>query len=304
MNALRPVRRPRRVPAPAAGPAIAPEPRRPNRRRRPRPSPGPATQPRRALQLRRAARRPGAGGALRRGPWLPIEDDAHAGGPFIGGLSVDPHRHRRRAAQACCRCSCRRSKQSADEYVDLVAGARGDRCGEGLPVHVEGYPPPSDPRLNVIKVTPDPGVLEINIHPTADWDDPGRGRPRRSTRRRGSTGSTPRKFMIDGRPTGSGGGAHVVVGAARRPEDSPFLRRPDLLGLADPLLAEPPVALIPVLGPLHRPDQPGAADRRGAPRRRSTSWRSRSTRFPIRWAAAPMCRLGWSTGCSGTCWST
>src|SRR6185437_8178959 len=94
-------------------------------------------------------------------------------------------------------------------------------------IHIEGYPPPYDPRIHVIKVTPDPGVIEVNIHPAANWrqqTDITKALYEEAHAARLST----EKFLLDGRHTGTGGGNHIVVGAAT-PKDSPFLRRPDLL---------------------------------------------------------------------------
>ncbi|WP_370676591.1 DUF2126 domain-containing protein [Pleomorphomonas sp. PLEO] len=115
----------------------------------------------------------------------------------------------------------------ADDYLELLAAVEATAEDLGLPVHIEGYPPPADPRLNVVRVAPDPGVIEVNIHPAAGWRDCVDITSTVYEEARLSRLGTD-KFMIDGRHTGTGGGNHVVVGG-ETPANSPFLRRPDLL---------------------------------------------------------------------------
>ena len=117
---------------------------------------------------------------------------------------------------------------SAEAFVELIAAIEDMAETAGQPVRIEGYPPPRDPRFNSFQVTPDPGVIEVNIHPSANWTDLSEKTEALYEEAR-ACGLDASGFMIDGRPTGSGGGAHLTLGGASAP-DSPFLRRPDVLG--------------------------------------------------------------------------
>jgi uncharacterized protein (DUF2126 family) len=114
-----------------------------------------------------------------------------------------------------------------EEYLELVAAIEATAEEIGMPVLLEGYEPPGDPRLAQFRITPDPGVIEVNIHPAGRWDELSERVSFLYEAARQSRLTT-EKFMIDGRHTGTGGGNHFVLGGAQT-TDSPWLRRPDLL---------------------------------------------------------------------------
>jgi uncharacterized protein (DUF2126 family)/transglutaminase-like putative cysteine protease len=117
--------------------------------------------------------------------------------------------------------------ETTEDYLDLIAGIETVVTEMGTPVIIEGETPPRDPRLNKLAVTPDPGVIEVNMHPSKTWDElVERTEILYEEARQTRLGTE--KFMLDGRHTGTGGGNHIIIGADS-PPDSPVLRRPDLL---------------------------------------------------------------------------
>ncbi len=115
----------------------------------------------------------------------------------------------------------------AASYVTLVGHVEAVARGLRQKVRIEGYPPPYDPQLESFSVTPDPGVIEVNVHPASHWADVV-DHARTLHEAASESRLAPDKFALDGKHLGSGGGNHITLGGPS-PADSPLLRRPDLL---------------------------------------------------------------------------
>ncbi|MFZ3323775.1 MAG: transglutaminase family protein [Usitatibacter sp.] len=114
-----------------------------------------------------------------------------------------------------------------EDFISLVTAIDATVQALGIRVRAEGYAPPDDPRLARFAITPDPGVIEVNIHPASSWDELAHHMETLYEEARLARLGTD-KFMLDGRHAGTGGGNHVTLGAANA-ADSPMLRRPDVL---------------------------------------------------------------------------
>ena len=116
---------------------------------------------------------------------------------------------------------------AVEDYLDLIAAIEDTAQATKLPVVIEGYTPPRDPRMLNFSVTPDPGVIEVNVQPVKTWSELSTLTDVLYDEARMSRLTT-EKFLLDGRHVGTGGGNHITLGGAT-PADSPFLRRPDVL---------------------------------------------------------------------------
>ena len=113
------------------------------------------------------------------------------------------------------------------DYLEIV-NAVEDTCAHlNKAVWLEGYLPTLDSRLRSFSVTPDPGVLEVNLPPASNWDELERVNTLLAEGAKQNR-LTAEKFAYDGSHLATGGGSHIVIGGATV-MDSPLLRRPDLL---------------------------------------------------------------------------
>ncbi|MCF2948925.1 transglutaminase family protein [Paraglaciecola aquimarina] len=114
-----------------------------------------------------------------------------------------------------------------EHYLTLLRAIEYAAKASSIPVVLEGYTPPYDSRVEKFAVTPDPGVIEVNVHPVDNW-----AQLVKNTTALYALAKENRliaeKFMLDGRHTGTGGGNHVTMGG-KTPSQSPFIRRPDVL---------------------------------------------------------------------------
>ncbi|MFT3798056.1 DUF2126 domain-containing protein [Microbacterium sp.] len=117
--------------------------------------------------------------------------------------------------------------QRLEDYAALLRVVEAAAVDVGTTLVLEGYPPPPDARLTQVVVTPDPGVIEVNVQPASSWADQRALTFDLYEQARQARLST-EKFDLDGTHTGTGGGNHITLGGAT-PIDSPLLRRPDLL---------------------------------------------------------------------------
>ncbi|MGB3486196.1 MAG: transglutaminase family protein [Mycobacterium sp.] len=117
--------------------------------------------------------------------------------------------------------------ETVDNFLDVVARVEEAAAQLQCPVVIEGYGPPADPRLDSVSITPDPGVIEVNVAPTRSFAEQRTQLETLYEQARLSRLST-EAFDVDGTHGGTGGGNHITLGGST-PADSPFLRRPDLL---------------------------------------------------------------------------
>lgn len=146
-----------------------------------------------------------------------------------------------------------------EHYLDLLAAVNAAARNLKIPVVLEGYAPPFDNRLQRVNVTPDPGVIEVNVHPSSSWQEAKAISERLHEEARLTRLGT-EKFMLDGRHTGTGGGNHVTLGG-HSTIGQPVPTTPGLTTQLAHILATPSRAFLLIFRIVHWPNQPGPSSR-------------------------------------------
>ncbi|MDY6806622.1 MAG: transglutaminase family protein [Cyanobacteriota bacterium] len=116
---------------------------------------------------------------------------------------------------------------SGRSFVDLIAAIEKTAAETKMQVAIEGYPPPSNAGIKGFQISPEPGVIEVNLHPAANWEELKEITATLYEEARLCRLGT-EKYMKDGRPLSTGGGDRITIGG-KEVSESPLLRRPDLL---------------------------------------------------------------------------
>jgi uncharacterized protein (DUF2126 family) len=116
----------------------------------------------------------------------------------------------------------------ASSFANLLAAI--EETAESLnspPLALEGYPPPHDDAWESLSVIPDPGVIEVNLPPAANWESLEKTVSALflAAEQCGLRGT---RLLPSGEIAATGGGGHLVLGGASM-DTNPFLLKPYLL---------------------------------------------------------------------------
>jgi transglutaminase-like putative cysteine protease len=148
--------------------------------------------------------------------------------------------------------------EKLEHYLDLLAAIEASAEELGMQLVLEGYPPPRDPRLKLLSVTPDPGVIEVNIHPASHWKELVDNTEFLTTRLRVAPVS---REVHDRRPSHRHRWRQPLCHGRRHTGRQPIPAQARTAGQPAALLAQPPQLELFVQRHVCRAHQPGAARR-------------------------------------------
>jgi uncharacterized protein (DUF2126 family) len=154
-----------------------------------------------------------------------VSDTLAEAGVFLLLAGACPSEDAREASVWQLELPAFRSCEHFRQLLEIVAAATSAAGWDHL--ILTGCPPPVDETVYWTTITPDPGVLEVNMAPASSLDEFCREQ-RLLHQAAQAVGLDPRQLMFNGQELDSGGGQHLTFGGPS-PEASPFFRYPLLL---------------------------------------------------------------------------